>query len=100
MPAKLKLTDEQIYTLRRLKSGTRYVMTGDGRSADENRREPGSRLGYQPVSAPSIRVLYRLGLVNFTNPKAADSQPRHLHPVQLTLAGRDTAETMKVSSED
>lgn len=100
MAAKLKLTDAQIYTLRRMKSGTRYVMTGDGRSADENRREPGGRLGYRPVSAPSIRVLYRLGLVNFTNPKAADSQPRHSHPVQLTLAGRDAAETMKVSSED
>lgn len=28
MAAKLKLTDAQIYTLRRLKSGTRYLMTG------------------------------------------------------------------------
>lgn len=100
MAAQIKLTDAQIYTLRRLKSGVQYTMTGDGRSANENRREPGRRLGYRPVSAPSIRVLYRHGLVNFTNPKSAQSQPRHLHTVQLTSAGRDAVENLKVSTED
>lgn len=100
MSVELKLTDAQIYTLRRLRSGTKYVMTGDLRHADEQRRVTGSRLGYRPVNAPSIKVLHRLGLVEFTSQKNADAQPRHSHPVQLTATGRDAAETMKVSSED
>lgn len=83
-----KLTMAQVYTLRRIANGTEYVMNGNGKHADEHRRDPGRAYGYRPVKAPSIPALYRLGLVNFINPKSALRQPQHSHRLQLTETGR------------
>lgn len=82
------LTMAQVYTLRRMANGTEYTMTGNGKSADENRRDPHRAFGYRPVKARSIPALYRLGLVNFINPKSALRQPQHSHRLQLTETGR------------
>ncbi|QVW53688.1 hypothetical protein ZS_23 [Salmonella phage vB_STM-ZS] len=88
----IKLTKAQIYTLRRLKSGTKYVMRGDGKKADEQR--PDGRL-YRPVNAPSVPVLYRLGLLDFVNFRFAFGQPTQYHAVKLTPHGASALEETK-----
>lgn len=59
----MELTMAQVYTLRRLNSGTVYKARGDRRKADEIRNF--GRRQISPVNAPSIPVLLRLGLVKF-----------------------------------
>lgn len=56
----MKLTNAQIYTLRRLSGGSKYQLRGDGKKARECR--PGSGIFTDDISAPSIPVLFRLGL--------------------------------------
>lgn len=58
MTQKIRLTDAQVYTLRRMKSGTRYFLQGDGRRGDEDN-------GMRRVNCPSLPVLFRNGLVDF-----------------------------------
>lgn len=87
-----KLTMAQVYTLRRLASGTSYSLQGNGKKAHENREEIVVARGQwsrttMPVNAPSIPVLFRLGLVEFIHPKSAITQPTHWHRVALTDTG-------------
>ncbi|MDE9446833.1 hypothetical protein KKJ04_14775 [Xenorhabdus bovienii] len=58
-----RLTNAQIYTLRRLSSGTSYKLRGDERKAFERRNEVSCSFGFDDVNAPSLPVLFRLGLV-------------------------------------
>lgn len=61
----MKLTNAQIYTLRRLSGGSKYQLRGDGKKARECR--PGSGIFTDDFSAPSIPVLFRLGLVDYVH---------------------------------
>lgn len=96
------LTDAQIYTLRRMNSGTKYSLRGDGKKGQENRPEIAVQNGtwfntFMPYNAPSIPVLYRAGLVEFTLNRGQESVK--FYRVQLTEAGREAAATLKVKAE-
>ncbi|MBZ7580123.1 hypothetical protein FML15_22885 [Klebsiella michiganensis] len=58
MSRRIRLTDAQVYTLRRMKSGTRYFLQGNGKRGDEDN-------GRRRVNCPSLPVLFREGLVDF-----------------------------------
>ncbi|EKY1962329.1 hypothetical protein RA241_003720 [Cronobacter sakazakii] len=96
MKAALSLTDSQVYTLRRLNSGTRYLMRGDGKKADEQR--PDGPRSYRPVNAPSIPVLRHLGLVDFVTPPKA-GQVTSWHRVVITSKGLDVVKVAKTKAE-
>ncbi|HCZ5289034.1 TPA: hypothetical protein O3J34_004281 [Salmonella enterica subsp. enterica serovar Saintpaul str. CFSAN004154] len=96
MKTALSLTDSQVYTLRRLNSGTRYLMRGDGKKADEQR--PDGPRSHRPVNAPSIPVLYRLGLVGFVTPPKA-GQATSWHRVVITSKGQDVVKVAKTKAE-
>jgi hypothetical protein len=96
MKTALSLTDSQVYTLRRLNSGTRYLMRGDGLKADEQRLD-GPR-SHRPVNAPSIPVLYRLGLVDFVTPPKA-GKATSWHPVMITSDGLKAVKVARTRSE-
>lgn len=83
-----KLTDAQIYTLRRLASGCSYRIRTDGKKAFEKLPVSGDK------NAPSIPVLCRLGYAKFFVQGAWT-----YHPVQLTQEGLEAARTLKVSTE-
>lgn len=68
----MKLTNAQIYTLRRLSGGSKYQLRGDGKKARECR--PGSGIFTDDISAPSIPVLFRLGLVDYVH-KGGENTP-------------------------
>lgn len=91
------LTDAQIYTLRRMNSGTKYMMQGNGKKGFECRPACRSAFGYDPINAPSVPVLYRMGLVEFTLDRGQEHM--RFYNVQLTDAGREVAATLKVSTE-
>lgn len=79
------LTNAQIYTLRRLASGTEYRAQGNGKRAFERRPDASSRLGFHDVNAPSIPPLIRKGLV-MINP-IYNAKPDSYYPVVLTAEG-------------
>lgn len=86
-----KLTMAQVYTLRRISSGTSYSLRADGNKAHENREEivaSSGRWGLRPhpVNAPSIPVLYRLGLIEFTT-TLVNRETKRYYRIQLTAAG-------------
>jgi hypothetical protein len=89
-----QLSNAQIYTLRRLSDGLPHKLRGDGKKALECR--PCIRTGFRTddISAPSIPVLYRLGLVAHIN--KGEKIRSKFYPVQLTDAGRDAAKTMQI----
>ncbi len=94
-----KLTDAQIYTLRRMNSGTSYCIQSDGRKALERRfRYENDGCLFKRVnddiSAPSIPPLVRLGYAEFFVQGGWS-----YHPVHLTEKGREAARTLKVSTE-
>ncbi|MEC5371922.1 hypothetical protein [Pseudocitrobacter sp. MW920760] len=60
MSRQLRLTDAQVYTLRRMNNGTRYFMRGD---MDKGEQDKGSHR----VNSPSLPVLFREGLVDWCN---------------------------------
>lgn len=88
------LTNAQIYTLRRLSSGTRYMLRGDGKKAMECRPKIRSAFSTDDIAAPSIPVLVRLGLVEYTRPGL--KTPSTYYPVSMTDAGKETAATMQL----
>ena len=90
----MKLTNAQIYTLRRLASGTRYTLRGDNKKARECRPCVRSRFGTDDIAAPSIPVLIRLALVDFARP--GPKVHSTFYPVVLTEAGKQAAATMKI----
>lgn len=97
MNDKPRLTDAQIYTLRRMNAGRGYLMRGDGKKADEKRPDASSSTGWEPVNAPSIPVLYRLGLVDWAT--GAPKESTKWYDVRLTPDGVAAATTAKISVE-
>lgn len=88
---KLKLTEAQIFTLRRMMTGTKYQLRGDAKKAIENRPSIEAKRGQwfhsiDPVNAPSVPVLYRLGLVDFTINHG--QEPTKYYNVRLTDKGQ------------
>ena len=83
---KSKLTMAQTYVLRRINSGTKYQIRGDGKKARECR--PSTRRVFtDDVSCPSLPVLYRYGLVAIVGtPERPD--PTLFYSVSLTEEGR------------
>lgn len=69
----MKLTNAQIYTLRRLSGGSKYQLRGDGKKARECR--PGSGIFTDDISAPFIPVLFRLGLVDYVHKGGGENTP-------------------------
>lgn len=66
----MRLTEAQVLTLRRMMTGTRYQLRGDGKKARELRPTIAVQHGtwantVDHINAPSVPVLYRLGLVDF-----------------------------------
>lgn len=93
----MRLTDAQIYALRRMASGTAYNMRGDCKRGEEKRAVV---RGVYPVNAPSIPVLFRLGLVRFVGDEKRERS--RWYRVELTPDGKAaaaTAQLMGVKSE-
>jgi len=82
----MNLTDTQVYTLRRLLSGENYLLRGDAKKAVEY---------LSRKSAPSIPVLFRLGLVEFTNKSPVTHSK--LYSVTLTTEGINCAKSKLTS---
>lgn len=93
MENKWKLTNAQIYTLRRMNSGTVYKMQGDGRRGDEMRFDMQLRCNI-PVSCPSLAPLLRHGLIEFVQRGA--KTPSLMYMMQLTELGREAAKFLVV----
>lgn len=82
----MKLTQTQIYTLRRMLSGTHYQMNANERRAREKRFR-------DDVNAPSIPVLFRKGLVSYTDPQCVKKRG-YYYSVSLTPEGRIAAKIL------
>lgn len=100
MTKPLKLTNAQIYTLRRMSSGTRYLLRGDGKKAHEQRPGIAVERGQwfntiDPINAPSVPVLYRLELVEFSLNRG--QEPQKYYNVKLSDKGRAAAATAQIS---
>lgn len=91
-----KLTDAQIYTLRRLSNGSDYRVQGNGKRAFERRKE--YRVGFDDINAPSIPPLMRSGMVEI-DPRYTKPNASSYYPVRLTVKGLEAARTLKVSTE-
>ncbi|HBM2815706.1 TPA: hypothetical protein LU109_003618 [Enterobacter hormaechei subsp. xiangfangensis] len=96
-----KLTKAQIYTLRRLRSGTRYMMRGDGKKGIEIRPTIGVENGEwfhtaDHINAPSLPVLMRMEHVKF---KCATQEPTKWYEVELTSEGMREALTAILPNE-
>lgn len=84
-PPPKPLTHAQIMTLRRLASGARYSLRGDGKKGIERR---GHALDHSDhISATSLPPLYRLGLVEFTLDRG--QEPTKYYTVKLSNKGRE-----------
>ncbi|ENL0204362.1 hypothetical protein ACAO44_002416 [Salmonella enterica] len=91
----MRLTNAQIYTLRRLNTGTRYLMQGNEKKGLEQRPDCLSTLGYFPVNAPSLPPLFRLGLIEFTLHRGLEQS--RFYPVRLTERGQAIATTAVIA---
>ncbi|EAU5545490.1 hypothetical protein A3X26_12305 [Salmonella enterica subsp. enterica serovar Typhimurium] len=91
----MTLTNAQIYTLRRLNTGTLYLMQGNGKKGMEQRPDCLSTLGYFPVNAPSLPPLFRLGLIEFTLKSGLEQSC--FYRVRLTGRGQELATTAVIS---
>lgn len=90
---KLNLTNAQIYTLRLLAGGTLYQLSGSGGKGRECRPSIRSRFT-NDVNAPSLPVLYRLGLIDFVSQEKKDHSL--FYRVRLTYSGQQAAKTMQI----
>ncbi|HIG8798279.1 TPA: hypothetical protein ACYEOW_004859 [Raoultella terrigena] len=88
----MKLTNAQIYTLRRLSGGRKYQLSGDGKRARECR--PGTGILTDDISAPSVPVLFRLGLVDYVYKGGRENTL--FYAVTLTDTGKQAAATMNI----
>ena len=91
MSKRLKLTDAQIFTLRRMYNGTQYFMRGDKQKGEQD------KLSHR-VNCPSIPVLFREGLVNWRNPACRKFDGLY-YSVNLTPSGFDAVVDGKTSKE-
>lgn len=83
MSRQIRLTDAQIYTLRRIKSGTRYFMRGDMKKGEQDKVP-------HRVNCPSLPVLFREGLVDWRYPNRNKNPGLH-YSVELTPDGVSAA---------
>ncbi|WP_253926681.1 hypothetical protein [Dickeya dadantii] len=88
-----KLTNAQIYTLRRMKSGIAYCALGDGSKGFELRAY---RFHRDYVKSLSVPCLLRFGLIEFDVPSR---EPTKLYGLRLTVEGVKAAETLKINGE-
>ncbi|EQA8340117.1 hypothetical protein ACX9EL_005121 [Klebsiella oxytoca] len=87
----MRLTEAQVFTIRRMITGTKYQLRGDGKKAIESRPSIETKRGVwfhtiDPINAPSVPVLYRLGLVDFTINHG--QEPTKYYNVRLTDKGQ------------
>lgn len=83
MSRQIRLSDAQVYTLRRMNKGTRYFMRGDMSRGEEDR-------GSHRVKCPSLPVLFREGLVNWCNSGCRKFDGLY-YSVELTPDGKKCA---------
>ncbi|MCX8980083.1 hypothetical protein NLN92_18940 [Citrobacter portucalensis] len=93
----MKLSNAQVYTLRRMKSGTKYMLRGDGKKGYERRPACRTAMDYDPINSASLPVLHRLGLVEFTIDRG--QEPTKFYNVQLSKRGRECVETAQPSED-
>lgn len=84
-----KLSQTQIYTLRRMGIGNGYLARGDGRKGDEMRVDR-AYSAPRRVNAPSIPPLIRLAFVEFVNDGERDKTL--YYRVRLTKKGINLVE--------
>lgn len=84
----MRLSLAQIQTLYRIEDGTSYMLRGDRKKAYEKRPSL-----FHDVNAPSIPVLFRLGLVDWKAPGEKD--PTRYSPVVMTKKGRAALKEIK-----
>ena len=86
----MRLSLAQIQTLYRMEDGTPYMLRGDCKKAYEKRPSL-----FHDINAPSIPVLFRLGLVDWAMPGEKD--PTRYSSVVMTKAGRAALKEIKES---
>lgn len=86
-----RLTDMQIYTLRRMVKGQEYKAQGNGKRGVECRGFAGRS---NDVNHPSIPPLIRLGYVDF---QTDERDQNRWYYVRLTKKGREAAKQLKTS---
>lgn len=83
MSRQIRLTDAQVYTLRRMHGGTRYFMCGDMKRGEEDK-------GSRRINCPSLPFLFREGLVDWCNRECRKFDGLY-YSVELTPDGRRAA---------
>lgn len=89
-----KLTDAQVFTLRRMKR-TPYLISADLKRGDEDRS---TRYETRRVNAPSLPILFREGFVEFADQKCRKEIGRW-YKVRLTAKGIEAANTAQTTGE-
>lgn len=84
------LTNAQIMTLRRMKNGTKYQMTSNGRYGRQVRLAVGSKFGRDDIECKSLAPLMRKGFIKFKAASVCDNGS--YYEVELTQAGDDKVE--------
>lgn len=90
-----KLTTSQIYTLRRIASGGVYRLKGNCKKGAECRSTYGGVT--DAVNAPSLPVLFRLGLIEFESKLAKDEFK--YYNIALTEEGILLTKTAKIEDK-
>lgn len=83
MSRRIRLTDAQVFTLRRMRSGVRYFMRGDMIKGEHDK-------GSHRVNCPSLPVLFREGLVDWCN-RSCKKMDGLFYSVTLTPDGISAA---------
>lgn len=86
-----QLTDAQIFTLRRIKNGTRHLLRGDekkGNAVISITRD---------INCPSLPALFRMGLIKWHS--NVPKEPHTWYWVRLTHAGSIAVAEMKTKAE-
>lgn len=85
-----QLTDAQIFTLRRIKNGTRHLLRGDEKKGN-------AVTSTRDIDCPSLPVLFRKGLIKWHSNVPKD--PGTWYWVRLTHAGNIAVAEMKTKAE-
>lgn len=91
----MSVTDTQILTLRRMRSGTKYQLRGDRQSGREVRRDIATRQRCD-VNCRSLAPLLRTGLIDFAVPPTDKTR---YYDVKMTAAGLKIAKFSKTQQE-
>ena len=85
-----QLTDAQIFTLRRIKSGTRHLLRGDEKKGN-------TVASTRDINCPSLPALFRKGFIKWHSIVPKD--PHTWYWVRLTHAGNIAVAEMKTKAE-